>query len=312
MIDVLIPTYNRCDDLLINLLHISNEINSADIHKDVAIIICDNASTDTTRSRVEKFAITNPKINIVYHCNEENIGLERNAVRVLSLAKSEYILFCGDDDLIHEGYLAFCMQKVIEYHSSLGCIIPGIKSIDRKGNTQEGRITNYDFIELQAGYSSLKTYSHMAHQMSGLLVKRDGLLVNYLARTENRNPYLFIFFVAFHLFHNTSLFAPRYKTAVQVDNEKDWGYNEIGLLDEVFKSYYYFDEVLSPSKLADLLVHFIRMHSYRLNVSFTKPSALFNKYKMIVARVKTVGGSFRLKLGILLIKEFLISLKNET
>lgn len=307
-LSILIPTYNRAQDLLINLNHLYNEINRDDLVNEVCIIISDNFSADNTRELVEHFIAKHQDLQIIYKCQNENIGLERNAVSVFEYASSPYVMFIGDDDLVGKGYLRFCIGQ-IQGNSYIGCVIPGIKSVNRSGEEKVGRVENYEFKIIEKGYDAVYYYSHMGHQMSGLVIKSGKVLHAYLSKPEYRNPYLFIYFTAYCLYNHRSIYAPMFKTAVQIDNEKDWGYNEIGLLDEVFKSYYYFIGEMADEQIANILIHFVRMHSYRLEIHARNPFVLLQKGY----RLSTIGGhikGFKRKLAILLVKEYFLKILN--
>jgi len=103
------------------------------------------------------------------------------------------------------------------------------------------------------------------------------------------------------------IYAPKFKTAVQVDNEKDWGYNDIGLLDQVFYSYLMFQDKLNKEQIAELLVHFIRMHSYRLQIQVSKPGLLI-KYFRKLSHLVPGNQIFTGKLALLLFKEYLLKM----
>ena len=90
---ICIPTYNRSaflDQCLASLCGIGT------IDENVEICISDNGSTDGTNSIVEKWK---SKLNIVHHRFDENQGIPINFLKVVSLAKGEYVWLLGDDDI---------------------------------------------------------------------------------------------------------------------------------------------------------------------------------------------------------------------
>lgn len=304
LINILIPTYNREFDLKANLLYLISEIKKYKLQSKVSIIISDNCSQDQTEESVKQIINDHRLIKIEYFRQSENIGLEKNAVFVFSKATAGHVMFIGDDDLIDKGYLCFCINQ-IKKDKKLGCIISGLKSVKKSGEEQIGRNEMFKSKTLKAGYDSLIKYSHYAHQMSGLLIQNNSVLTNYLKKAEYRNPYLFINFASYQLYHKNCIYAPGYKTAVQVENEKDWGYNEIGLLDEVFKSYFYFREVLTKKQLANVLLHFVRMHSYRLVIKSHKPFLVYKQGK-ILSELVPKNKTFKRGIYLLLLKEYLL------
>jgi glycosyltransferase involved in cell wall biosynthesis len=289
LIEILIPTYNRSSDLKKNLELLNEQIVKDHLETKVSIIISDNCSPDDTQQVVEgKINSKTYKIKVSYYRNNENIGLEPNVVQVLSKAKAPYILWLGDDDYLAEGYLAYCLEK-IERNPALGCIISGLLSINQKGEATGGREVPFTEKEMPAGYATAYEYSHLGHQLSGLVMKREDLLEKYLSQSDYRNPYLFIFFVTDRLLHFPMIYAPAYQTKVSVFNEKDWGYNEVGLLDEVYKSYYYFIDELCEEKVRDLLLRFTVVHSYRFAMNKFRPKRLYKQYKYLDAKVPLKG-----------------------
>lgn len=289
LIDVLIPTYNRGENVLANLKALETQIAQDNLWDQVQVIISDNCSPDNTASLVNHYCTQKPaNLQIHYHKNEENIGLERNAVAVLEKASSPFVLFLGDDDFLAKGYLKYCYQSIQQYED-LGCIIPGILSIFQDGSNKDVRGNAPEQIK-PAGFESMLAWSHWGHQMSGILCRREGLLATYLAHSDYRNPYLFLYFTAYCLYHYRGIYNPQYKTHVNAFNEKDWGYNKVGLLDEVYKCYYSFQEELSEKELTALLIQFTKLHSYRLSFSTKNFKKIYDQYNYLLTTTPNFKG----------------------
>ncbi|WMN07699.1 glycosyltransferase family 2 protein [Marivirga arenosa] len=303
LINILIPTYNREPDLTANLLYLISEIERYTLQSKVSIIVSDNCSQDQTQDSVQKIIANHSQIKIDYFRQSENIGLEKNAVFVFQKAFASHVMFIGDDDLIDKGYLEFSCNK-IEENSELGCIIPGVKWKGFKGY-KLGRIEEYDYKHLSNVFDSLFEVSHYSSQMSGLLINAKGTLEHYLKNSELRNIYLFISFTSFNLIKRESIFAPKYKTLIEQDNSKDWSYNEIGLLDEVFKAYFSIEEFIPSKQLEQLLLQFIRMQSFRLSIKKGRPITLIRQYFKII-KLFNFSLSFKIGLNKLLIKEYIL------
>jgi glycosyltransferase involved in cell wall biosynthesis len=303
-LDILIPTYNRHIDLLRNLTLLKGYILKSNLQSDIKIIISDNCSPDLTEISVNAFLKENSQeLKIEYFRQSENVGLENNAVTVLSKSTSSYIMFLGDDDYLPQGYIEYCLEK-INNRPEIGCIIPGLSSLLEDGTVIEGRKENFKEKALDPGYKSVWLYSHLGHQMSGVLFKRSGLLEDYLRYPEYRNIYLFIYFVTNRLFKFHALYVPEFKVKVSTFNVKDWSYNQIGLLDEVFKSYYPFIDQFGENRIGRLMIRFAVMHAYRLEVTLLTIKKIFVVYRSMSAKVRPVG-KFRLRLLFFLIKEYL-------
>lgn len=306
MIDVLIPTYNRGTDVVANLHALQEQIAAHDLWQKVQIIISDNASPDETEALVADFCQKKPAaLQVSYYRNATNIGLEPNAVAVLEKAISPFVLFLGDDDFLADGYLVYCLEK-IEQYKDLGCIIPGLLSVFQDGSIKDGRKTAPEAV-LPAGYNAVWQWSHFGHQMSGLLCRRAGLLEDYLAQADYRNPYLFLYFTANRLWHYRGIYNPTYKTRVNAFNIKDWGYNEVGLLDEVYLCYFALQNDMEAAQVRDLILRFTVMHSYRLAFHTKNLRKVYQQYQYLVKITQHLNGA---KAGLrkIFIKDYLKAL----
>ena len=175
LIDILIPTYNRAKDTVENLEVLQTQVAKDNLWEQVRVIISDNCSPDSTEEDVAAFcAQKDSRFEVLYVRTAENIGLERNAVNVLSKAESPYVLFLGDDDFLAEGYLVFCIEQ-LNKNPELGCIVPGLLSFFADGSERDGRPADFQFKALPAGFDTVLGYSHYGHQMSGVLCKREQL-----------------------------------------------------------------------------------------------------------------------------------------
>ena len=94
-IAICIPTYNRSTSLAncLNSIAIATKNHS----RRFEVCISDNGSTDNTKAVVDG---TDPIFHLTYHRNETNIGIPRNFLKVVSMAKADFIWLLGDDDLI--------------------------------------------------------------------------------------------------------------------------------------------------------------------------------------------------------------------
>lgn len=94
-ISICIPTYNRAP-------HLANCLNSIIKNKkrfsgDFQVCVSDNCSTDDTEEVVRR---AQADIEIKYHKNNENMGIPRNFLNVVEMAKGEFVWLIGDDDLL--------------------------------------------------------------------------------------------------------------------------------------------------------------------------------------------------------------------
>ena len=85
LLSICIPTFNRCK-LLDRLIKSITEQES--FNNSIEIIISDNCSTDNTKRIVSKYLLSYN--NIRYYRNDENIGMEKNIAKVLSLGNGKF------------------------------------------------------------------------------------------------------------------------------------------------------------------------------------------------------------------------------
>jgi glycosyltransferase involved in cell wall biosynthesis len=235
MIDVLIPTYNREQDLIKNIQHLNRLVVTEEVERHFRILVSDNCSTDNTWDRLKDIE-SDLEIELIKFKQDTNTGLERNAVFLLQKATSEFVMYIGDDDYLPEGYLKFVVDT-LSRDSLVGSIIPGIDALYGDGSTRPERVADFDCKKYAPGFFSALRISCFGHQLSGILLKRKGLERKYLYNSRYRNIYPFVFFLSYNNLRGTSYYAPMYKVLVTQSNSKDWGYDESGLLTEIFKNY---------------------------------------------------------------------------
>jgi len=77
------------------------------------MIICDDRSTDESRSIIEEYRAKYPdKFTVIL--NEENLGVKKTFFKLLSMTDADYIMFCDQDDIWNSDKIKKtldCMQK---------------------------------------------------------------------------------------------------------------------------------------------------------------------------------------------------------
>jgi len=100
-LSICIPTYNRgafLGDLLDSIL--SQRGYSCEIE----VVISDNASTDNTADVIDQYRGRFERLNYVRA--PQNVGADRNYLRVVELATGDWCWLMGSDDVLEEGSLA--------------------------------------------------------------------------------------------------------------------------------------------------------------------------------------------------------------
>lgn len=95
LLSICIPTYNRGRYLENCLKSIHKALS--EVGHEVEICISDNSSADNTVDVIEKLRGLLP---IRYHRNALNVGMARNILKVVSMARGEFVWLVGDDDLV--------------------------------------------------------------------------------------------------------------------------------------------------------------------------------------------------------------------
>ncbi|WP_084677720.1 glycosyltransferase family 2 protein [Thermodesulfatator atlanticus] len=112
LLSICIPTYNRGNFLNETIESVVLQITD-DIKDKVELCISDNASTDNTDEIIEKWKKKSP-IHIVYHKNEENLGPDRNYLKVIEIANGKYCWLLGSDDKLKEGSIERILNELKE------------------------------------------------------------------------------------------------------------------------------------------------------------------------------------------------------
>ncbi|MEX0647976.1 MAG: glycosyltransferase family 2 protein [Balneolaceae bacterium] len=289
LIDILIPTYSREEDIRKNLKLICDMVTSGNLEKNVNVLISDNCSEDNTQKIGCEFADEYDWIE--YYRQDKNIGLEGNAVTCLARASSDYVMFLGDDDYLPEGYIEYCIKKIRDTEN-LHCIIPSFNSSFDSGRIIKRREESFGQKFFKPGIYSCYRLSRFGHQLSGLVLKRRSILQEYLKWETERNLYPFIYWLCSNVLKGKSLYSPKYSVIVKQMNEKDWSYDTSGLLTEVNKNYkiLYLNNFINNFQRLMLEVLFLCHNPWRI-----RPDKLSTLYRANVHIISSDSSSVMFK-----------------
>jgi len=251
LLSVLIPTYNRAKPLEKNLYMIEKFINKNNFENDIKIIISNNCSTDNTKEVIDTF-YRQTNIEVDKYNQNDNLGLEGNALFVLENADTEYVMYLSDDDYLDENYLVNIVGK-LKNDKGIYCILPSIQPVRPNGkHMKPGRDMGQDSKIYDKGFKNCLENSWRGHQLTGVTFKRNNTYESYRDNEVN-NIYPFIYFVAFNCLRGKTWHFTDYpvKVTAAVQEDKDWGYEEDGLISEIFDNYKKLDNIttLQRSKL---------------------------------------------------------------
>ena len=110
-VTIAIPTFNVEQ-------YVSRALDSAlsQTHKSVEILICDDASTDSSIAIVEEFQRNHSRgkdIRIIY--NNRNLGIGETRNHLIAEAKSKYFFFLDADDMIAENAIQLLYDVAEKY-----------------------------------------------------------------------------------------------------------------------------------------------------------------------------------------------------
>lgn len=101
-LSICLPTYNRSEKAIKQLMFLENELKKLGNKSDIEIIVSDNNSKFIDANNLKKFL---EKKEIKLNYNSRNLGLVGNLKKLLDLSKGDYIWFVGDDDILEDGIL---------------------------------------------------------------------------------------------------------------------------------------------------------------------------------------------------------------
>jgi abequosyltransferase len=132
-LSICIPTYNRVSFLKKNIEIIISQIRQTKRFADIEVCISDNSSADETESTVQSFVRNNSDIKIRYQKNNQNIGFDLNAVKVMRMARNEYSILWGDDDFFKDNALTYIFG-ILDKNRDISLFFSNRTCIDEFGN----------------------------------------------------------------------------------------------------------------------------------------------------------------------------------
>jgi glycosyltransferase involved in cell wall biosynthesis len=131
-----VPVYNGARFLALTL-----DSLLAQTYREFEIIIGDNASTDRTEEICRAYAAKDPRVRYVRH--EHNLGLARNYMRLLELARGELFRWAAADDLSAPEAVQACVAALDRDPRAI-LAYPKTTLIDETGKVLEDYEDNLD------------------------------------------------------------------------------------------------------------------------------------------------------------------------
>jgi glycosyltransferase involved in cell wall biosynthesis len=169
LLSICIPSYNRPDSLL-------QLLKSVDASPDlIEIVIAEDAAPlrEVVRSKVQEFKNMS-NYEIYYHENAQNLGYDANLRNLIVLAKGEFVLFMGDDDLFKpnalQEYLSF-----LHFHKNYNYILRSYEIEHANGGIETFKYFSKTTI-LEAGDTSACFLFKRSVSIAGFTISRKRAL----------------------------------------------------------------------------------------------------------------------------------------
>ncbi len=163
LLTIAIPTYNRAAYLERQLGRLREQNDDR-----IEILVSDNGSDDNTAEVVNQYG--KHMDNLCYLRNVENLGFDRNAMKLYLSAHSEYIWFVSDDDTILDGAICNVLKFVSFYQPTVG-VLASAETENEASNWDTGSKS----IQVFKNLMSVPDYSLFTRTIfvSGLVVRKD-------------------------------------------------------------------------------------------------------------------------------------------
>lgn len=129
LVSIGMPVYNGGRFIELTLESLLNQD-----YKNFELIICDNASTDSTEDICRKYAAKDKRIEYVR--NKENFGMARNFILSFERSVGEYFMWASDHDLWDKSFIARCAE-VLHTDLCTALVFPTTVFIDLEGRELE-------------------------------------------------------------------------------------------------------------------------------------------------------------------------------
>lgn len=124
-VTIFMPAYNSATTIGVTL-----ESILAQTYRNIKVLVLDNASTDTTRDVVNRFASRDSRLKLLPYT--ENVGFEGNCSRCLQLSTGDYAAIYHADD-VYEPWIVEREVAFLESHQDVGAVFTQASYIDATG-----------------------------------------------------------------------------------------------------------------------------------------------------------------------------------
>lgn len=179
---IAIPTYNRAAVIECNL----RQLLATDLAVD--IIVSDNGSPDDTSTILSQFADERLTVNR----NDSNLGFTGNMLKLIELAKTDFIYFISDEDIVEIDGMKKVITQIAGMEAEIGVVFTEVSTGDRV-------MHRYAHNLISDKFNAVSRYAFTHGYMSGLIVNKKFLDVQeFVSSTKDESIILYpheIFFL---------------------------------------------------------------------------------------------------------------------
>jgi hypothetical protein len=218
MISVCIPAYNRAE-VLSELLDSIVEQDGADFE----IVVAEDGSPDRLKiSQVVALYQTRLPRLIRYYENESTLGFDGNIRRLLELARGEYCLFMGNDDLMSPGALA-TVASALRRYPNVGAILRSYAAFQ---GTPDRIVQEFRYFPEErffpAGADTIATFFRRMVVLPGIVIHREAALLCATDRFDGTLLYQ-LYVIGNVLAGKNGVFLPQFLALYRMGGLPDFG-----------------------------------------------------------------------------------------
>ena len=136
---------------------------------DLELVVCDNASTDSTGEICRSFAVADPRVR--YCRNDVNLGAHPNFNRAFELSRGKYFKWAAHDDVLQPGFLRRCVDALEAAPDAAVCE-SAIDYIDESGESlgiHAHHVPGSELGDSATRFAALVLRPHDCYGMMGVL-----------------------------------------------------------------------------------------------------------------------------------------------
>ncbi len=255
------------------------------------IVVLDDCSTDTTVEQIKNIINNHPKGNLIeLHQNTINLGVVKNAKKIIGLAKTPYIaILDGDDYWVDDKKLekqCSFLEKHVNFNISVGLVESYYAKTNKRKIFIDGwhieKQTEYDILDyIKSPFSQNSTYFFRNHiefpdWYDGL--QSNDATIFCLAAKDKKIKYFKEVFSVYRIHQDNYSSKKKNKESYQktnyflknIDKHTNYKHHKSIVIRKWINKMYYFNSVLKNFFLIDFLIKAAIVFLFFFNKIFIK------------------------------------------